>query len=70
MKDFTKDLPDHTVKYIGDNDLFLEIFEGKAFRQQLRSGLHCFLYTVPTQEAGCGANTFPTLSVKGGHAMS
>lgn len=28
MKDYTKDLPDHTVKYIGENDLFLEIFEG------------------------------------------
>ncbi|SDF83490.1 Alpha/beta hydrolase family protein [Fontibacillus panacisegetis] len=29
MKDFTKELPDHTMKYIGDNDLFLEIFEGE-----------------------------------------
>ncbi|CAH0119714.1 MULTISPECIES: alpha/beta hydrolase family protein [unclassified Paenibacillus] len=28
MKDFTKELPDHTKKYIGENDLFLEIFEG------------------------------------------
>ncbi|MEK3912125.1 hypothetical protein NSU08_12735 [Paenibacillus sp. FSL H7-0331] len=28
MRDFTKELPDHTEKYIGDNDLFLEIFEG------------------------------------------
>lgn len=29
MKDFTKELPDHTEKYIGENDLFLEIFEGE-----------------------------------------
>lgn len=29
MKDWTKELPVHTEKYIGENDLFLEIFEGK-----------------------------------------
>ncbi|WEK54425.1 MAG: alpha/beta fold hydrolase [Candidatus Cohnella colombiensis] len=29
MRDFTKELPDHTEKYIGKNDLFLEIFEGE-----------------------------------------
>lgn len=29
MIDFTKELPDHTEKYIGENDLFLEIFEGE-----------------------------------------
>ncbi|MEK3912118.1 alpha/beta hydrolase [Paenibacillus sp. FSL H7-0331] len=38
MRDFTKELPDHTEKYIGDNDLFLEIFEGdnlpKATKQR------------------------------------
>lgn len=28
MKDYTKDLPDHTWKFIGENDLFLEIYEG------------------------------------------
>ncbi|MUT68587.1 alpha/beta fold hydrolase [Paenibacillus sp. NEAU-GSW1] len=28
MNDYTKSLPEHTVKYIGENDLFLEIFEG------------------------------------------
>jgi pimeloyl-ACP methyl ester carboxylesterase len=28
MKDYTKDLPDHRVKYIGENDLCLEVFEG------------------------------------------
>lgn len=28
MKDFTKELPEHTVNYIGENDLFLEVFEG------------------------------------------
>ncbi|MBA2937685.1 alpha/beta fold hydrolase [Paenibacillus sp. CGMCC 1.16610] len=28
MKDYTKDLPDHRVKYIGENDLCIEIFEG------------------------------------------
>lgn len=30
MRDFTKELPDHTEKYIGENDLFLEIFEGEG----------------------------------------
>lgn len=29
MKDYTKALPEHTEKYIGENDLFLEIFEGE-----------------------------------------
>lgn len=29
MKDFTKHLPYHTEKYIGGNDLFLEVFEGE-----------------------------------------
>jgi pimeloyl-ACP methyl ester carboxylesterase len=29
VKDFTKELPDHTETYIGENDLFLEIFEGE-----------------------------------------
>ncbi|WP_240415735.1 alpha/beta hydrolase family protein [Paenibacillus periandrae] len=33
MRDFTKELPDHTEKYIGDNDLFLEIFEGDNLQQ-------------------------------------
>ncbi|NUU77790.1 alpha/beta hydrolase [Paenibacillus xylanilyticus] len=28
MRDYTKSLPDHTVKYIGEQDLYLEIFEG------------------------------------------
>ncbi|MNO72322.1 2-succinyl-6-hydroxy-2,4-cyclohexadiene-1-carboxylate synthase [compost metagenome] len=28
MRDFIKELPVHTQKYIGSNDLFLEIFEG------------------------------------------
>ena len=30
MKDYTKILPSHIEKYIGENDLFLEIFEGKG----------------------------------------
>lgn len=30
MRDFTKELPEHTEKYIGENDLFLEIFEGES----------------------------------------
>lgn len=30
MKDFMKDLPAHTEKYIGEHDLFLEIFEVEA----------------------------------------
>ncbi|WMT43172.1 alpha/beta hydrolase family protein [Paenibacillus sp. D2_2] len=29
MKDYTKSLPHHTEKYVGENDLFLEIFEGE-----------------------------------------
>ncbi|WP_379157832.1 alpha/beta hydrolase [Paenibacillus sp. sgz5001063] len=29
MRDFTKELPEHTEKYLGNNDLFLEIFEGE-----------------------------------------
>ncbi|MEC0231764.1 alpha/beta fold hydrolase [Paenibacillus alba] len=32
MRDFTKELPDHTEKYIGENDLFLVIFEGENLR--------------------------------------
>ncbi|MGG4482162.1 alpha/beta hydrolase [Paenibacillus illinoisensis] len=28
MKDYTKSLPDHTSRYIGEQDLYLEIFEG------------------------------------------
>jgi len=28
MKDYTKTLPNHIEQYIGENDLFLEIFEG------------------------------------------
>ncbi|MZQ81433.1 alpha/beta fold hydrolase [Paenibacillus sp. 5J-6] len=34
MKDYTKTLPDHRVKYIGENDLFLEIFEGDALPEE------------------------------------
>lgn len=30
MKDYTKTLPDHIEKYIGENDLFMEIFEGES----------------------------------------
>jgi len=30
MKDYTKMLPVHTEKYIGENDLFLEICEGEG----------------------------------------
>lgn len=28
MKDYTKELPAHTEKYVGEHDLFLEIYEG------------------------------------------
>lgn len=28
MKDYTKSLPDHTAQYIGEQDLYLEVFEG------------------------------------------
>jgi pimeloyl-ACP methyl ester carboxylesterase len=30
MKDYTKTLPEHIEKYIGENDLFLEIYEGEG----------------------------------------
>lgn len=30
MMDYTKLLPEHIEKYVGENDLFLEIFEGKS----------------------------------------
>ncbi|OXM83904.1 alpha/beta fold hydrolase [Paenibacillus rigui] len=30
MRDFTKELPAHTEKYMGENDLFVEIFEGES----------------------------------------
>jgi pimeloyl-ACP methyl ester carboxylesterase len=33
MRDFTKELPQHTEKYIGENDLFLEIFAGEKLPQ-------------------------------------
>ncbi len=32
MRDFTNELPDHMEKYIGENDLFLEIFEGEPVK--------------------------------------
>jgi pimeloyl-ACP methyl ester carboxylesterase len=37
VRDFTKELPDHTEKYIGENDLFLEIFEGKNLLEAANS---------------------------------
>lgn len=70
MRDFTKEVPDHVEKYIGENDLFLEIFEGKTSPKLRRTVPHCFLYMVPLQAAGCGANTFLTLPAKDGPAMS
>ena len=33
MRDYTKELPRHTEKYIGENDLFLEIFPGENLPQ-------------------------------------
>ncbi|MBD3918422.1 alpha/beta fold hydrolase [Paenibacillus sp. PR3] len=33
MRDFVKELPIHTEKYVGDNDLFLEIYEGEKLLQ-------------------------------------
>ncbi|WP_340025494.1 alpha/beta hydrolase family protein [Paenibacillus sp. FSL K6-1096] len=30
MRDFTKELPPHTQKYIGEHDLYLEVFEGEG----------------------------------------
>lgn len=34
MKDYTKSLPIHIEKYIGENDLFLEIFEGEGHSEK------------------------------------
>ncbi|MBH1939934.1 alpha/beta fold hydrolase [Mobilitalea sibirica] len=34
MKDYTKLLPPHTEKHIGENDLFLEIYEGKLNKKE------------------------------------
>lgn len=39
MRDFTKQLPDHTETYIGENDLFLEIFEGDELNKAKRPPL-------------------------------
>ena len=41
MKDYTKMLPEHTEMYIGEQDLFLEIYEGevKSERTQKRPPL-------------------------------
>ncbi|MWC30225.1 alpha/beta hydrolase [Paenibacillus sp. MMS18-CY102] len=36
MKDYTKELPAHTEVYIGENDLFLEIFEGENVQQTVQ----------------------------------
>jgi hypothetical protein len=36
MMDYTKALPAHVEKYIGENDLFLEIFEGEDCSQEIR----------------------------------
>lgn len=33
MQDYTKDLPDHTEKYVGENELFLEIYEGERLTE-------------------------------------
>lgn len=32
MRDFAKELPVHTEQYLGENDLFLEIFEGESIQ--------------------------------------
>lgn len=36
MKDYTKALPKHLEKYIGENDLFLEIFEGEIHKEEAK----------------------------------
>ena len=35
MRDYAKELPEHREKFIGENDLFLEIFHGNHGSQQL-----------------------------------
>jgi len=35
VKDYTKILPNHTEKYIGEKDLFLEIYEGEVKSEKL-----------------------------------
>lgn len=40
MRDYAKERPEHTEKYIGENDLFLEIFHGRGdSRQSVRPPL-------------------------------
>lgn len=34
MRDYAKELPEHRAKYIGENDLFLEVFNGSNDREQ------------------------------------
>lgn len=34
MKDYTKMLPTHIEKYVGENDLFLEIYEGNTLKKR------------------------------------
>lgn len=36
MKDYTKILPNHTEKYIGENDLFLEIFDAEGHLEEIQ----------------------------------
>ncbi len=36
MKDYTKILPNHIEKYIGDNDLFLEIFDAEGDYEEIK----------------------------------
>lgn len=57
MKDYTKSLPDHTSRYIGEQDLYLEIFEGDEIQGRSNHRPLSYSFTVPTQAAGCGANT-------------
>ncbi|MDR9803202.1 alpha/beta hydrolase [Rhizobium hidalgonense] len=39
MRDFAKELPEHTAKYIGENDLFLEVFYDESSKQSVRPPL-------------------------------
>ncbi|MFB2605245.1 alpha/beta hydrolase, partial [Rhizobium phaseoli] len=34
MRDYAKELPEHREKFIGENDLFLEIFHGNCGSQK------------------------------------
>ena len=72
MRDYTDELPPHTERYVGEHDLYLEIYKGEEAREgqeQEDKAPLLFVHGAYTGEAGCGASTFPTSSAKAGPVM-